>query len=158
MTTLTPAVETAVNPDDIKVIVGGLQAYNASRADGESPAHLVVSLRDESGAIVGGLFGATYLGWLHVQALWVPESLQRQGHGKALLALAEAEAIRRGCPRVFLETLEFQAPHFYGRLGYVLSAQIPDFPPGGMRYAFTKMLVPADDASATTQRSINSIL
>ncbi len=154
MTMPQATVETTVDPSDVKAVVGGLMAYNAAHSDGETPAHLLVTLRDDGGAVIGGLFGATYLGWLHVQALWVPDAMRGRGHGKALLALAETEAVRRGCPRVFLETLGFQAPGFYEKLGYTLVSTIPDFPPGGMRYAFTKRLDAADDQATTrTDRS-----
>lgn len=145
----TAALEDPMNPDDVKVIVAGLQAFNASQANGDVPSYLVVALRDDGGALVGGLLGATYLGWLHVQALWVPEPLRGQGHGKALLALAEEEAIRRGCPRVFLETLSFQAPDFYEKLGYVVASRIAGFPIGGTRFAFTKQLAAADGQATT---------
>ena len=138
------AIEEPVDANDIKTVVTGLMAYNASHSGGETPSYLLVSLRDEAGAMAGGLFGATYLGWLHVQAIWLPNTLRGHGYGKALLELAEAETVRRGCPRVFLETLAFQAPGFYEKLGYTLVSTIPDFPPGGMRYAFTKHLASGD--------------
>ncbi len=138
-----PTLEGTPDPDDVRVIVAGLTAYNAAHTGGDTPHHLLVTLRDDAGAVVGGLFGATYLGWLQVQMLWVPDALRGHGHGTALLRLAEDEALRRGAPRVFLETLGFQAPGFYEKLGYTLAATIPDFPPGGMRYAFTKRLVAA---------------
>jgi ribosomal protein S18 acetylase RimI-like enzyme len=53
---------------------------------------------------------------------------------------AEEEALRRKCPRVFLETLSFQALPFYEKLGYTVASRIADFPPGGARYALTKTL------------------
>jgi GNAT superfamily N-acetyltransferase len=84
--------------------------------------------------------GATYLGWLQVQALWVSDSARGSGYGKALLAMAESEAVRRGCLRVFLETLSFQALPFYEKCGYKVFSKLPDFPPGGARYALTKEL------------------
>jgi ribosomal protein S18 acetylase RimI-like enzyme len=53
---------------------------------------------------------------------------------------AESEAIRRGCPHVFLETFNFQALPFYEKLGYAVFSKLADFPPGGARYALTKQL------------------
>jgi ribosomal protein S18 acetylase RimI-like enzyme len=92
------------------------------------------------GAVITGLIGATYLGWLQIQAVWLSDELRGQGHGTAIMAAAEAEASRRNCPRVFLETLSFHALPFYEKLGYQVASQIPDFPPGGTRYALTKQL------------------
>ena len=48
-------------------------------------------------AVLGGLWGTTYWGWLHVEMLFVPETLRGRGLGGQLLVLAEEEAIRRGC-------------------------------------------------------------
>lgn len=133
-------IESEINPADVKTIVGGLQAFNAAHAEGDVPRYLVVSVRSDEGELVGGLVGATYLGWLHVSALWLPETLRGRGLGQAVMALAEEEALRRNCPRVFLETLSFQALGFYERLGYAIVSTIPDFPPGGSRYALSKFL------------------
>ncbi len=133
------AIETPNNAD-MGVVMQQLTAYNASKAGGETPNYLFSAARDESGAVRGGLVGATYLGWLSVQMVSLDESLRGHGHGAALMKLAEEEAVRRGCPRVFLETLSFQALPFYEKLGYEIHSRLDGFPPGGTRYALTKML------------------
>ena len=133
------AIETPNNAD-MGVVVTQLGAYNASRADGEMPDYLFIAARDETGTVRGGLVGATYLGWLSVQALTLAEGLRGQGHGAALLKMAEDEAVRRGCPRVFLETLSFQALPFYEKMGYQVHSKLEGFPPGGARYALIKTL------------------
>lgn len=134
------AIETEPKPVDMGVIANGLGQFNASKADGEMPLYLVVTVRDADGRAVGGLFGATYLGWLQVQAVWLPDELRGLGYGSALMQEAENEALRRRCPRVFLETLSFQALPFYQKLGYSVFSRLPDFPVGGARYALTKRL------------------
>lgn len=134
------AVEAEPKPGDMGQIIKGLTEFNASKADGEMPNYLVATLRNKDGGIAGGLVGATYLGWLQVQALWVADSIRGGGYGKALLVEAEQEAIRRGCPRVFLETLSFQALPFYEKCGYKVFSTLHGFPPGGARYALTKEL------------------
>jgi GNAT superfamily N-acetyltransferase len=125
---------------DMGVVANQLAAFNASRADGEMPDYLFIPVRDATGAIQGGLIGATYLGWLSVQVVTLDESLRGQGLGARLMQLAEDEAARRGCPRVVLETLSFQALPFYEKLGYVVHSKLEGFPPGGARYMLTKML------------------
>lgn len=134
-------VESEPKPGDMSAVVKGLTEFNASKAGGERPNYLLITVRDPAGAVVGGLLGATYLGWLQIQAVWLPEELRGQGYGSALMDAAESEAIRRGCPRIFLETLSFQALSFYEKRGYSVFSRLPDFPPGGARYALTKMLV-----------------
>jgi GNAT superfamily N-acetyltransferase len=128
------------NNADMGVVMSQLTAYNASRAGGEVPDYLFIAARDEAGTVRGGLVGATYLGWLSVQMVSLDESLRGQGYGARLMKLAEEEAVRRGCPRVLLETLSFQALPFYEKLGYVVHSKLEGFPPGGARYALTKML------------------
>jgi ribosomal protein S18 acetylase RimI-like enzyme len=129
------------NNADMGVVVAQLTAYNASKSGGATPDYLFIAARDASGAVVGGLVGGTYLGWLSVQMVSLDESLRGQGHGAMLMKLAEEEAVRRGCPRVFLETFDFQALPFYEKLGYRVHSRLEGFPhPGGSRYALTKML------------------
>jgi len=127
-------------PSDMNVIVKGLSEFNAAQANGEMPRYLVITVRDKDQTIVGGLVGATYLGWLQVSAVWISDALRGKGYGTRLMRRAEAEALERQCPRVFLETLSFQALPFYEKLGYKVVNEITDFPPGGARYALTKML------------------
>jgi GNAT superfamily N-acetyltransferase len=134
------AVEAKPESSDIATVVRSLTEYNAAETGGDVPNYLLVSLRDKEGKLAGGLFGATYLGWLQVQALWVTGELRGGGYGKAMLDAAEQEAVRRGCPRVFLETLSFQALPFYEKCGYKVFSTLPDFPIGGARYALTKQL------------------
>ena len=134
-------VESEPKPGDMSAVVKGLTEFNASKAGGDRPNYLLITVRDTDGSVVGGLFGATYLGWLQVQAVWLPEELRGKGYGSALMDAAESEAIRRGCPRIFLETLSFQALSFYEKRGYSVFSRLPDFPPGGARYALTKLLV-----------------
>ncbi|MHB1282723.1 MAG: GNAT family N-acetyltransferase [Metallibacterium scheffleri] len=124
----------------MSVVVKGLTEFNSQQSGGDAPNYLLVTVRDNQGTVVGGLLGATYLGWLQVQAVWLPETLRGLDYGTKLMAVAEQEALRRGCPRVFLETLSFQALPFYEKLGYTVFSRLPDFPVGGTRYALTKNL------------------
>lgn len=137
---LTIAIEAAPTPDDMHVVVKGLMAYNATHADGDTPRYFLITVRGQDRQVVGGLMGAVYLGWTQVNAVWMPDALRGQGIGTRLMALAEQVAHERGCPRIFLETLSFQALPFYEKLGYQVVSRIDGFPPGGTRYALTKIL------------------
>jgi len=127
-------------PSDMNAVAVQLAEFNASQADGEMPNYLFIAARDHTGAIRGGLIGATYLGWLSIQVVSLDAALRGQGHGTRIMKLAEEEAVRRGCPRVFLETLSFQALPFYEKHGYAVHSKLEGFPPGGARYALTKIL------------------
>jgi ribosomal protein S18 acetylase RimI-like enzyme len=75
---------------------------------------------------------------LHVDLLFLPESLRRIGIGRQLMSDAEGEAIRRGCRGAWLDTYSFQARGFYERLGYTVFGTIEDYPPGYSRFFLKK--------------------
>ena len=109
---------------------------------GGPPEHrlLYIALRDDHGTILGGLNGATFRGWLHVDNLVVHETKRGQGYGSALLTAAEDEARNRGCHSAYLDTFSFQARPFYERHGYVVFGTLDDFPTGHQRFWLTKRL------------------
>ena len=129
------------DPADVAFIHNGLRQYNARFADsGYRP--LNIFLRDGGGAIVAGLLGHLYWGWLSVETLWVDERFRGQGYGGRLLDMAEAEARRHGCAHVQLDTLTFQARPFYEARGYRVYGELAAFPAGAAyrRYYLTKQL------------------
>jgi GNAT superfamily N-acetyltransferase len=133
-------LEAELKPPEMAVVVKGLTEFNARHSGGATPQYLFASVRDSVGTLVGGLVGATYLGWLQVHSVWLPDDLRGHGYGTSLMETAEKEAVKRGCTKVFLETLSFQALPFYEKLGYTVFSRLQDFPPGGARYALTKTL------------------
>ena len=129
------------DPADVEFVHNGLRQYNARFAD-NAYRPLNIFLRDAAGAIVAGLLGHLYWGWLSVEILWVSEPLRGQGYGGRLLDMAEAEARRHGCKHVQLDTLTFQARPFYEARGYRVYGELEDFPAGTeyKRYYLTKLL------------------
>jgi GNAT superfamily N-acetyltransferase len=123
-----------------EAIVSGLVDHNAAQGFVWASREMAVLARDAAGAVVGGLLGHTNVGWLFVAALWVAESERRRGLGRAIMAAAEAEAGRRGCVGIYLDTYSFQARPFYERLGYQLFGELPDCPPGATKYYLSKRL------------------
>jgi GNAT superfamily N-acetyltransferase len=134
------ALEAEPKASDINVIVRGLMEFNRLQTGGASPEYLLATVRNSQGEVVGGLLGATYLGWLQIHSVWLPDELRGLNYGTELMGIAEGEALRRGCPRIFLETYSFQALPFYEKRGYTVISRLPDFPPGGARYALIKRL------------------
>ena len=126
-----------------KEIVAPLVEYNRSKAGPSNGRPLVITLRDSSNTIIGGLWGNTGFQWLFTQLLVVPEGLRGRGVGGQLMGMAEAEAAGRGCHGAWLDTFEFQARSFYERLGYECFAQLPEYPAGFSRYFMKKSLLPA---------------
>lgn len=123
-----------------KAIAAPLVRFNESRAGPSGNRPLVIELRGADGAIAGGLWGVTAYGWLFTQLLVVPEGARGRGLGRRVMALAEAEAKRRGCHAAWLDTFEFQAKDFYEQIGYSCFAALPDFPRGSARYFMRKEL------------------
>ena len=129
------------DPADVEFVHNGLRRHNDRFApSGYRP--LNIFLRQDGGAIVGGLLGHPYWGWLSVEILWVDEGYRGQGLGGQLLDMAEAEARQHGCAHVQLDTLTFQARPFYEARGYRVYGELADFPAGTeyRRYYLTKQL------------------
>ena len=137
---ITMTLEEQPNPADVAFINEQLRLFNAARSEEDDHRPFAILMRDDAGHLAGGLLGGTYWGWLHVEILWVREDLRGQGFGKRLLVEAEAEAVRRGCRHVHLDTLDFQAPEFYRRLGYFVWGVLDDLPPGHQRIFLKKDL------------------
>lgn len=135
-------LEEAPDPRDVQRVEEGLRAYNRLYAPDDNYAHLTVLARDADRQLVGGLLGATYWGWMHVDLFWLDEGTRQQGLGSALLAAAESEAVRRGCRHAHLDTMSWQAPAFYERHGYVLYGVLDDLPAGHKRLFYRKDLKP----------------
>ena len=96
--------------------------------------------RNARGEWLAGLIGYVWGGWLHVNSLWLTESLRGQRHGSRLMAAAEAFAAEHGCLGVTLETHSFQAPGFYARCGYEVFGTLEDYPPGHSKFFLRKRL------------------
>jgi GNAT superfamily N-acetyltransferase len=90
------AVEDDPGEADVEVLPHGLEAFNESRWPRHPPWRpLGIFVRDEK-AVVAGLAGETYCGWLFIRYLWVSEDLRGCGIGRELMARAEARARDRG--------------------------------------------------------------
>jgi GNAT superfamily N-acetyltransferase len=126
-----------------EAIVGPLIKFNNSRASQpEDYRPLVIILSDhDTGEILGGLWGATNFAHLHVDLLFVPDTLRGKGLGRQMLLQAEQEATARGCRGAWLDTYSFQARGFYERHGYAVFGTLNDYPPGQSRIFLHKTLI-----------------
>ncbi len=128
--------------EDVRRIGEGLGKYNLAQTGRDDFRKLNIFVRDSDGAILGGVIGGTYWGWLYIDLLWIDESVRRAGYGRKLLKAAEEEAINRGCTQVFLDTFSFQARPFYEKHGYTIFGELKNFPPGHSRCFLQKTLRP----------------
>ena len=105
------------------------------------PRLLVIPIHHADGHVIGGLWSVSLFRWLHLEMLFVPESMRGRGVGSDLLALAEMEARSRGCLGIYVDALSFQAIPFYEKMGFSTFGVLDDCPPGHRRLFFQKRLV-----------------
>jgi GNAT superfamily N-acetyltransferase len=124
---------------------GNPNFYAARELPENSPRPLNIIAYDTAETVVGGLIGETQFAWLKVSILVVAESTRRTGIGRRLMELAEQEAAGRGCKHAYLDTMDYQAPDFYLKLGYQVAGRIDDWDSHGhSKYFFTKSLKNSD--------------
>ena len=127
-------------PADRDAILDGLNDYNRAETGGDDAQPLAVLIQGERGVTTGGLLGRTWLDWLYIELLYVPDGLRGTGVGRDVMLRAEAEARARGCIGIWLNTFSFQARGFYEKLGFTLIGQIDDYPIGHQRFFLQKRL------------------
>ena len=124
------SVSGEVDDEIAKTLVDGLTQFNESLIGPDNTKTLWIVSRDEQGSIDGGLQGFTQWDWFIIGLLWVKEAQRGRGVGRRLLAKAEETANERGCRRLRVATMSFQAPGFYERFGYREVCRLPDAAPG----------------------------
>ena len=117
-----------------------IHEFNVATTGYRDGRSLSCFLRDDEGALVAGIDGFTWGGYARVDYLWVAEALRGQGIGSRLLDAAEAEARRRGCGTIVLDTHSFQAPDLYRARGYAEIGTTVDTPRGFTQTLFQKEL------------------
>ena len=137
----TVAVEAEPDGAMREAILGALNAHNAAAFRDSDSAALVVTVRDGAGAVAGGLWGSVWHDFLFVQFLAMGDA-KGEGLGRRVMAVAEAEARRRGCTGIWLDTFTWQAPWFYPKLGFEEFGRIKDYVADQDRIFLVKRLVP----------------
>jgi ribosomal protein S18 acetylase RimI-like enzyme len=122
-----------------RAVLRGLKAYTRKTIGHTNYKPLTFSLRC-NGAICGGIVGHVWGNTLFVAFLWVDESLRGRDHGATLIRTIENEARKHGATRVYLDTLTYQAPAFYKKLGFSEFGRIDSFVNGHDRIWLTRPL------------------
>lgn len=100
-----------------------------------------LTIKDETGRVIGGILSTLCWNWIEVEILWIEESLRGQGYGSHLLNQIELIAKEKGCTFIKLNTFSFQAPRFYLKNGYEEVAVFKEASTGSNHYYFMKKLV-----------------
>lgn len=121
-------------------IASSLGQFNAENGFPPDRQTVAITLADDDGRIVGGLWGKTVYDWLFVEFLIVPASLRGRDLGSRLMTTAEQIAIERGCVGAWLTTFSFQAQGFYEKLGYEMFGALENSPGENVRLFLRKQL------------------
>jgi len=132
--------EESPNSEDVNVVRQGLGRFNRETGGIANFKELTLFVKDTAGQTVGGLLGYSLGTWLHIETLWLDESIRRRGYGTRLLQRAEEEAVARGCCVVDLTTFDFQAPRFYEKKGYMAFGELTEVGAEHSVYFFRKYL------------------
>ena len=126
--------------EDFRVILDGVRSFNREMTGNERPRAVACFLRDEDEQIVGGVQGNLWGRSVHIDALWVDQSLRGQGRGSELMKAVEDYAAAHGYSLAYLETASFQALPFYEGLGYSIFGELPGISEGHTLYFLQKEL------------------
>ncbi|WP_151735034.1 GNAT family N-acetyltransferase ['Paenibacillus yunnanensis' Narsing Rao et al. 2020] len=132
--------ESWISKENSKVRPKLLQ-YNLAQAAGklsDKVDTVELTMADGSGEIKAGITASIYWRQMHVDFLWVDESLRGQQVGTKLLEQAEQLARKHGCRYIRLETFSFQAPDFYQKLGFTIFGVLDDSPYDGAKEYYLK--------------------
>jgi len=134
-------LETEPRPEDIRFLDERLYEFNV-QATGISDGNLLgLFARANDGSLIGGAFGWTWGGCCYIRYLFVPANMRQRGLGTMVMRAVETEARSRGCRQIVLETLDFQAPGFYRKLGFAVTGEVAEYPQGHRYLTLVKRLV-----------------
>jgi len=125
-----------------KIIHNGLSGLNgASLMPDLRVEDLAVVIRDTASRdILGGLWAHTGWEWLTIEMVFVPETLGGPEMVGRMIAMAEDEAVERGCHSAWLDTFDAGGLALYQSLGYERFGELKDFPTGRSRTFLQKKL------------------
>jgi GNAT superfamily N-acetyltransferase len=123
---------------DFEALKTGLTNYNESYTGPVLNEKVASFVKNEAGLVVAGVLGEINWNWMHVQGLWVDETIRNDGWGSKLLSAIEKYALSKKVFNIRLETTTFQALDFYLKSGYSIFGELPDMPAGHTSYFLQK--------------------
>lgn len=131
---------TSPQDNDLAALKAGLTECNESFTGAVHREKISSFVKNDSGVIVGGILAEINWNWVHIQGLWVDESIRKGGWGARLLSEMEEYALSKNTTNIRLETTTFQALGFYVKAGYSVFGELPDMPQGYTSYFLQKQL------------------
>lgn len=128
------------DPEDLKTLSMGLLSHHASQGHPRTWKKFCIFLKDKNNKAHAGIIVTFTWNGMHIDSLWVDESLRGNNYGTELMKMVEKEAMKRGCTIVYTDTFSWQAPDFYEKLGYTLYGKLEGFPEGNSLSYYYKRL------------------
>ena len=102
-----------------KIIYDGFEEYSIEKI-GESGIEDPISfyIEDSFGNIISAVVCNVFHGSLHIKYVWTHKDHRNKGYAINLMKEAFDFAIEREFPFAFVETMNYQAPAFYQKLGF----------------------------------------
>ena len=144
MTAVQFDLTTAPSAEDARALSEGIVEFNRRSRPGleeiSAEVKCFVFVRDDAGAVIGGLRASCYWNALHVELVWLSDAARGSGAGRELLARAEAFAREKGCQLALVQTTDWQARPFYEKCGYTCFGTVADLPRDGATHFLHKRL------------------
>ncbi|HHD4620685.1 TPA: GNAT family N-acetyltransferase, partial [Legionella pneumophila] len=145
------------NPDDVQILTNGIKAYAKQARGFESLDFFACFIRDADNSIVGGCSGGTLYGGLHVDNLWVSESIRHQGWGTKLMQEALKYGNEKGCAFATVNTMDWEAIEFYKKLGFELEFERHGFQKNSIFYFLRKEFQGTRDIGLLNDDSVSDL-
>lgn len=97
-------------------------------------------IRDGNNQIKAGCNGFIFYGCLHVDQLWVDESLRGKRYGTALMKAAEDLGREKECLFMTVNTMSWEALDFYKKIGFEVEFERRGFDKNSTFYFLRKYL------------------
>ncbi len=112
-------IQTILTPELKQQIMDGFAKHSIAQTgiDGLKEEVVLFEIR-EGKNLIGCVALQIFWGQLHIKYLFVEEAYRAQGFAKALMEHAFEFGRLKGCNFSFVETMNFQAPNFYQKLGF----------------------------------------
>jgi len=133
-------IEVIEDRDDpvTRALIDGVREFNASVMGNADSRPLAVVARGPAEEILGGVAGRTIYDHFLIEGVWVAERMRGSGLGARLMRRAEEQARGRGCRGAQVDTVSFQAPGFYEKLGFRIIRTVEGYPTGHDRHFLVK--------------------
>lgn len=116
------------SPEDKKVMTAGMLVYHASKGYPRKTDSYSVVIKNKEAELKAVVMVSFLWNGMHIDSLWVDESVRGQNLGTKLMNMVEEEGINRGSTVSYTDTFTYQAPEFYEKLGYKLYGKLENFP------------------------------